>query len=184
MEASLSTTANMVIGLTLNPVFYTRSTGDFVLSVTPVAAVMFDLENTDLDFDVRGLSFVTTIAGPLLGFTSSLTDGIKDIFDGRGVRTVIDNLEDSLLFDLGIPILSRVDALPRPARDLVFELLSDVGEKELEKEEEGYGSDFEQFLNSKIRDAIGADSSGEREFVVRGDILDLIGTVSIDDLFL
>ncbi|PXF40517.1 hypothetical protein BWQ96_09770 [Gracilariopsis chorda] len=184
VEAKLSTTADVLIGLTLNPSFLIRPSGEFVVTVKPVAAVLFDFGNTDLDFEVKGLSYVTSLVGPLLGFTSSLTEGITDLFDGRGVKDMVRNFEDSVLFDLGIPILSRVDNLPRAARDLIFNLLSDVGQREVEKRAEGYGSDFEKLINSKIRSAVRADSNGVREFVVSGEILHKIDTASIEDILL
>ncbi|CAN8066296.1 unnamed protein product [Agarophyton chilense] len=167
VEASVSTVADTIIAVTLNP-SYSRfpGNGGYAVSIRPVVAVLFDLENTDLDFKIRGLSYFSRLAAKLFGFTSTLTDGLKDVFKGKGVKKIVQNFEDTALFDFGIPLLSHLGHLPKPLQDLFYGLIEDLGEKEIEKKAKGFSSDFENLLNSKIRSAIGTDSNGVRRFVV------------------
>lgn len=170
-KGSAHTTANVVIGLTLNPSLGRTPSGDFLLAIKPQVATLFALEHLDFNFRVSGVSPIAAVVSVVSGLSSTFFKSVTALFKGDSVSSI---LKDSLPFDLGAPLLLGVGALPKPLEEAVWKSLTNYGVHVAAKKAAGFGDDIESELNKKVRRALRLDSSGRRSVLLRKDIVELV----------
>lgn len=171
-KGSLETTADVVIGFTLNPSLARVSSSEYALKIQPAFAVMAKLENTDIrNFRVSGVSPITAVATAIVGITSTFLKAATALFTGDDIANIF---EDAALFDFGVPILLGVGALPGPIERAVFERLSFLGERRAKERAEGFEDSAEDSLNRELTRALNLDKSGSRIFIIRKEVVDLL----------
>lgn len=168
----LATNANIIIGFSLNPVYSKLSSGDLTLKITPSVAILFDLDNTDLKYRVSGVDLFSFVLTSVAGIQSTLMKSVSALFKGENVLRV---LKDGLFRDIGLSVFLWIGTLPPQFEDLIGNLLSHPAERLIEKEAAGFGPDLEVDILGKIRQALGMGSSISRTFIIKKDIINLVG---------
>lgn len=173
LNAALSTQANVVIGVTLNPSLGVTKSGDYALVLQPAVAVLAGLENTRLRFRVSGASPVTAVWTHIAGLSSTLTKSVTALFKGDNVISII---KGSIAFDIGVPVVLGVGALPDSLETAVWRMLATVlsAKRKLQKKARGFGSDLEDRLNTDIRRALRTGPDGKRVILIKRQFIDLL----------
>ncbi|PXF44361.1 hypothetical protein BWQ96_05881 [Gracilariopsis chorda] len=184
LKAKADTRADVVVGLSLNPSFRKLSNGNFELTLMPVIAALFELDDLDLKFRVSKVSPITPIWTFIVGFKSTLLKSITGLFKGDSLKSIFKDIKRSLLYDFGAPVVLGIGALPRPLETLVFDALSNIAERKIERKAKGVGESLEDKLNDELRRALKLGPDGKRVIVIKGNFLDLLrSSPNTKDLF-
>ncbi|MGK3965102.1 hypothetical protein WMF38_13075 [Sorangium sp. So ce118] len=167
LRGSLATTADIVLGLDLNPTFGIRDNGDYAITLQPKVAVATALRDTNLDLRVSGVSPVTPVVTFVTGFSSTVARSVTALFSGDSVSRIV---EGSAAWDFGVPLLLGVGALPRPLEDAVFGLIESRGAREIERSAARFGPGLQEALQQKLNAALRLED-GKRVLIVRRDFL-------------
>ncbi|WP_437601125.1 hypothetical protein WMF28_06070 [Sorangium sp. So ce590] len=180
LRGSLATTADIVLGLDLNPKFGLRDNGDYAITLEPRVAVATALRNTNLDLRVSGVSPITPVVTFATGFSSTVAKSVTALFSGDSVSRIV---EGSAAWDFGAPLLLGIGALPRPLEDAVFGLIESRGEREIERSAARFGPGLQEALQQKLNAALKLEN-GKRVLIVRRDFLQqLTGGAAPSSLF-
>lgn len=171
LKGSASTNVKLVVGLSLNPSLGKHSSGDYFLLLEPSVVVLFSLDKLDIDFRSSGVSPLTAAVTFLNGFTSTVSKSLTALFKGDSVSKITD---ESLFFDLGVPIVLGIGGLPGALEDAVWSVLTRTGEHITRKLAAGFRRDLEDDLNTKVRKALKTDLEGKRAIIIPKEVAQLL----------
>lgn len=180
LRGSLATTADVVLGLDLNPTFGLRDNGDYAITIEPKVAVATALRDTNLNLRASGVSPLTPVVTFVHGFNSTVAKSITALFSGDSVSSIV---KGSVAWDFGAPILLGIGALPRPLEDAVFNLIESRAEREIERSAARFGPGLQGVLQQKLNEALKLEN-GKRVIIVRKDFFEkLNGGAAPSSLF-
>lgn len=180
LKATLTTTADAMLGLSFNPSFGMLDSGDYGLVIEPKVAVVSQVRNTDLSFRISGVSPLTPVLTFVHGFGSSLFKIVTTLFTGDSIKGVL----SGLLFDLGAPIILGIGALPRPLEAEIWDRILKSPQREAEKKAMGFGNDIEEKLQADLRRIFKLQADGKRVFIIKKDIVELVRDLGVNaDVF-
>lgn len=180
-RGNVSTSANLLLGLTLNPSFGRTQAGDYALVLRPKVAVAADLEQLDIDFRVSGVSPITPAWTFVTGFGSTIARSTQALFSGDSVKRIV---ESTAMWDLGMPLLLGASNLPAPVEEGLFELLDKQVEKEAQRKAAGFRGDLEVQLQTKLATALDLDATGSRTLIIKREYVELVASLGLDaDIF-
>ncbi|CAN8065719.1 unnamed protein product [Agarophyton chilense] len=184
LKAGATTKADVMLGLSINPSLRKLSNGNFELTLMPAIAALFELDDINLKFRVSKVSPITPIWTFIVGFKSTLLKSISGLFKGDSLKDVFKELKQSLIYDIGAPIVLGIGALPRPLEALIFDALGNIAERKIEREANGFSENLEDKLNEELRRALKVGADGKRVIIFKGNFLNLLGeSANINDLF-
>ncbi|WP_437276324.1 hypothetical protein WME90_34465 [Sorangium sp. So ce375] len=167
LKGSLATTADIVLGVDLNPTFGFRPNGDYAITIEPKVAVATALKNTNVDLRVSGVSPITPVVTFATGFSSTVAKSVTALFSGDSVSRIV---EGSATWDFGAPVLLGIGALPRPLEDAMFGLIESKAAREIERSAARFGPGLEQALQQRLNEALKLEN-GKRVLIIRQDFL-------------
>jgi hypothetical protein len=170
-SGSLETQAKVAVAFELRPLRGMDSNGNIVVTLEPRVRVISALENTAVDFRLSGVSPLASIASVVLGVPGTVLRAVDAVFSGDSVRAVLQN---AVIGDLALPVITTVGALPRPIEDMVLDLLARYAEVEAAKTVAHFGPDVEDDLNAEVREILHLDARGKRSFTVDKDFVSLL----------
>ncbi|KAK4224192.1 hypothetical protein QBC38DRAFT_515517 [Podospora fimiseda] len=173
VSGSLSTRANIAVLFTFAPSPIKRdSAGNYILTIRPITKVAADLKNTDIKFNVSGVSFLNGLVTAVLGGTSSLLKAVTGIIKGDGLKAVWKDVLASVVDVTAGTLLG----MPFDTLDNLVELLANSWVEEKQKGlSTAYSGELEKNLRGKISEVLGLDAKGERQFVLKKDFVELVG---------
>lgn len=174
LKGRINTVADILLAFALQPRVRTLRSGELEVSIRPEAAVVFDLDNTDVRLRVSGASPFAAVYTFVAGVTSNLFRSIEDIVSGSSLKRVWEDLIARIGNDLGSAIIVGVGSLPRPVEDLIFRLIGKYGSRKLEKKAMSIDDDLENRLNERLRRALKTDTYGTRKFIIKKEYRALI----------
>lgn len=173
-EGKLDTTVDVILSVALKPELNFLSNGNYELVVTPAASLLFELEDTDLKFNLHGVS----ILGRVLTFLTTIVNGIFDILNGlvsgRGIVSIFKDVKRKYTVAAGLIVGLNYDILPIPLRKLVDKTLNNYIGHEADKRVKGFGEDMEDKLNEQLKKIIGVGNDGKRRIPVNGMVANFI----------
>ncbi|WP_437763743.1 hypothetical protein WMF27_39290 [Sorangium sp. So ce281] len=171
LRGSLATTADIVLGLDLNPTFGVRENGDYAITLEPKVAVATALRNTNVDLRVSGVSPITPVVTFATGFSSTVAKSATALFSGDSVSRIV---EGSAAWDFGVPVLLGIGALPRPLEDAMFGVIESRAAREIERSAARFGPGLQGALQQKLNAALKLEN-GKRVLIVKRDFLAQLG---------
>lgn len=179
-RGDVSTVANIALGFYLNSSISVIPSGDYVLTLKPSAVMMFNIEDTDVDFHISGVSPVSGIWTSVVSSGTAVFSALDALFDGK---SVMKDLENSFVLSTAAPIVLGVGALPKDLETSLWNLLLDRKVREAEKKSSHFGNDFEERINEGIKKGLGIDSTGIKRYIINKDVVQLLELgKSIDDV--
>ncbi|EJT71632.1 hypothetical protein GGTG_10887 [Gaeumannomyces tritici R3-111a-1] len=172
LEGALATTAKMAVLFTLAPApLRTDAQGNYVFTIRPVTKVAAQLASTDVKFNISGVSFLNGLVTAILGGTSSLVKAVTSILQGDGLGAVWKQVRQHVL-DVAV---GGALTLPFDLLDGLLELMA----RAYVEERQGaaiaaYSGEMEKKLRAAVARALKLDANGERSFVVRKEVVDLV----------
>ncbi|KXX79366.1 hypothetical protein MMYC01_204700 [Madurella mycetomatis] len=179
VSGGLQTRARVAILFTFAPALVrTDAGGDYVFTIRPIVKVAAQLENTDIDFNISGVSFLSGLLTAVLGGTSSVFKAVTHLLKGDSLGSVWADIKRSVI-DAAV---GGVLSIPFDLLDNVVELLAQsyVDEKQGSVAQE-YSGELEKRLRTLVSNALGLDANGERNFVIRKEVVDLGYSVIADN---
>ncbi|GAB1318070.1 hypothetical protein MFIFM68171_08280 [Madurella fahalii] len=183
VAGGVQTRARVAVLFTFAPALVrTDAAGDYVFTIRPIVKVAAQLENTDIDFNISGVSFLSGLLTAVLGGTSSVFKAVTHLLKGDSLGSVWDDIKRSVIDGAVGGVLS----IPFDLLDNVVELLAQayVDEKQGSVAQE-YSGEMEKRLRALVSNALGLDANGERSFVIRKEVVDLVSRFGVGaDVFL
>lgn len=179
----LETNADIALGFSLRPSFKKTSDDNYEVHIHPSVALTFNLQNTDLKFDISGVSFLSKIIGTITGFVNTPSVFFKAtiaVFKGDSIKGIAADLFKELAILNGAPIVLGIGLLPRSIEQKLYDIFDDPLERKIEKKAMGFGEDLEDKLNSKVKHVLNLNSDGSRVFVIKKDVADLLEQYGLD----
>ncbi|KAK3998152.1 hypothetical protein QBC44DRAFT_386471 [Cladorrhinum sp. PSN332] len=173
VSGSLSTRANLAVLFTFAPSPLKRdAAGNYILTIRPITKVAAQLQNTDIKFNISGVSFLNGLVTAVLGGTSSIFKAVTHIIKGDSLKAVWKDVLRSVIDVTAGTLL----ATPFDLLDNLVELLANSWVEEKTKGiSSTYSGELEKTLRTKVASALGLDAKGERQFVLKADFVDLVG---------
>ncbi|KAK4186025.1 hypothetical protein QBC35DRAFT_555229 [Podospora australis] len=171
-SGSLSTRAHLAVLFTFAPAPLRRdSAGNYILTIRPITKVAAQVTDTNINFDIKGVSFLNGLVTAILGGTSSILKAITHIIKGDSLKAVWkDVLQHVVDVTAGVLLSTPFDLL-----DNLVELLA---QSYIDEKKNGiaatYSGEMEKTLRAAVSKALKLDSKGERNFVLRADFVDLV----------
>lgn len=180
-RGNLATTANVLVGLSLNPTFGRTQAGDYAIVLRPKVAVGASLDQLDIDFRVSGVSPITPAWTFVTGFGSTMARSTTALFSGDNVKRIV---ESTAAWDFGMPLLLGASNLPAPIEEGIFELLDKQAEKEAEREVAKFRGVLETQLQAKLAKALELDATGSRRLIIKREYAALVASLGLSaDVF-
>jgi len=183
VSGGVSTTAKVAILFSFGPApVRTDAQGNWVFTIRPVVKVAAQLGKTDIDFNMSGVSFLGGLATAVLGGTSSVWKAVTHLLKGDSLSKVWADIKRSVI-DVAI---GGALSIPFDLLDNLVEALAQayVDEKK-NKLTTAYSGEMEKKLRALVSGALGLDANGERSFVVKKDVVDLVNRFGVTaDVFL
>jgi len=183
VSGGVSTTAKVAVLFTFGPApVRTDAQGNWVFTIRPVTKVAAQLSKTDIDFNVSGVSFVSGLVTAMLGGTSSAWKAVTHVLKGDSLSKVWADVKRSVI-DVAV---GGVLSIPFDLLDNLVETLAQayVDEKQ-GKLATQYSGEMEKKLRGLVSNALGLDANGERSFVIKKEVVDLVTRFGVTaDVFL
>lgn len=183
-SGGISTTAKLAILFTFAPApVRVDADGNYIFTIRPITKVAASLANTDIKFNLSGVSFLNGLATAILGGTSSLLKAVTGILKMDSLKSIWGNIKQNIIDTAVGGILSTPFDLLDDLIELLAQSIVDEKKKGLEAK---YSGEAEKRLRQLVSNALGLDANGERKFVVRKEVIDLVNRFGLDynDLFL
>ncbi|KAM7215412.1 hypothetical protein V8F06_009172 [Rhypophila decipiens] len=183
-SGGISTTAQIAILFTFAPApVRVDAQGNYIFTIRPITKAAASLANTDIKFNISGVSFLNGLVTAILGGTSSLFKAVTGILKGDSLKSVWKNVQQHVIdVAVGGLLSTPFDLLD----DLVELLAQSIVDEKKKGVETKYSGELEKRLRTLVSGALGLDANGERQFVVRKEVVDLVSRFGLDygDLFL
>lgn len=183
VHGSLDTVVDVIAGFSLKPQVDKLNNGDYQITIEPVAALLFELENTNLKLRVSGVSVLTRVWSFLKSRVSGFFGTIEDIFKGKKLKDVFQGVLHRIAFRYGSLVALNLNVLPGFVRDLIEDALLKYANRLADKRSKGMSEDMEDRLNAKLRSIFRVGSDGKRTIVIRKDIIDVLLTGTTNRAF-
>lgn len=172
LNGRMSTTADIGVGIYVNTSIGVLSNGDYSVRLAPSSRVALKLQDTDIRFHASGVSPLTSIWTSIVAHSTAIFSAVDALFDGK---SVIDDLLNSAGLAYAVPIALGYGALPRRLESALWDLLfRHHAQHKVEKKAAHFGRDLEDDLDADLRRALGTNSAGYREYIVKKEIVELL----------
>ncbi|KAK5651478.1 hypothetical protein OQA88_12485 [Cercophora sp. LCS_1] len=183
LSGGVQTTAKVAVLFSFGPMpVRTDADGNWVFTIRPVTKVAAELGRTDVDFNISGVSFVSGLVTAVLGGTSSAWKAVTNVLKGESLKKVWENVKRGVI-DVAV---GGVLSVPFDLLDDLVEMLAQsyVDEKK-GAVATAYSGEMEKKLRGLVSGALGLDANGERRFVVKKEVVDLVAMFGVGaDVFL
>ncbi|KAK0744659.1 hypothetical protein B0T21DRAFT_90894 [Apiosordaria backusii] len=175
VSGSLATRAQLAVLFTFAPAPLKRdAAGNYILTIRPITKVAAQLADTNIKFNISGVSFLNGLATAILGGTSSILKAVTHIFKGDSLKAVWNDVLRSVIDVTAGALL----ATPFDLLDNLVELLANsVIEEKTKGLNTAYSGELEKALRTKVSQALGLNANGERSFTLKKDIVDLVAAL-------
>lgn len=179
---SVSTIARLWVFFALAPQLKNDDEGNFVVTIKPLVEAIAKLDNTQVDAHVNNGCHLNAILGLILSLPSTIGQFLIDVYTAD-FQGVYDTITQQFPKDLGIGIgLALPDAV---LNQIVPTVAREVVKKKLKGADSRYSEQLTASLQGVVARALGLDSNGERNIVVKKDFISLLEQFGIDaDVFL
>lgn len=169
---SLATRAQLAILFTFAPAPLKRdAAGNYILTIRPITKVAAQLSDTNIKFNISGVSFLNGLVTAILGSTSSILKAVTHLFKGDSLKAVWNDILRSVIdITAGTLLATPFDLLD----NLVEMLAKSVIEEKTQALNTAYSGELEKALRAKVSQALGLNANGERSFTLKKDIVELV----------
>jgi hypothetical protein len=171
LTGGVSTTADIVLGFTLNPSFAVRDNGEYAIVLEPKVAMATALRDMNFSLHASGVSPLSAVWTHTAGFSSTLARSTTALFRGDSVSSIF---KSTYAWDFLVPVVLGIGSLPRPLEEEIFSAMVPLFvEGEAKKRAASFSAGLEERLQAKVNAALGAEN-GKRIILIKKDFLPLL----------
>ena len=166
-DAQVNIDAQLLAFLSLEPKYAISNSGEIVIELGPIFDLSINVDLSDLNFDIHGVSAWSGLVGNLLSLPNAFHNQVDNILNSESIDTLIESTP-ALVYTQdwaqGVILTNYGIGDPLNISGLVSDYAEKLANEDATTRANNYGNDVQRTVNSKIRNALALDYKGKAYF--------------------